>query len=267
MVQHTTPEVRARMVALYNNGLLYSEIADAVCFSTFTVRKAIEEAGCPRRYGARPTGSVWHEAFDTLTPEALYWAGFLLTDGCIVDGCRVKLSLATADRDGVEGLKAFTKASHNLIQRNNATTLRFTSRYMVRRLGELGITPRKSLTARAHEDLVKSVDFWRGCIDGDGGVHTYRRGPLVLFTSASRAFIDQADTFFRPLTLDGDRAPTSRNADTLFDLRFNGADAVRVVRHLYPPGCITLASMRAAADEVLAYHFPKAWAQARADKP
>lgn len=263
MVQHTTPEVRARMVALYDDGFTYGAIAAEVGFSTFTVRKAVEAAGRPRRYAPRPVGSVWHEAFDVLTPEARYWAGWLITDGNVSDSHRVKLALEKEDEDAVAGLRAFVRATNPVTYYDEVAEIRFTSPYMAQRLRQLGVTPRKTFSAEAHEELCKDVDFWRGCIDGDGMLRSKGTTPVLGFTNASVALQTQARAFFAPYYSDPSRSFKTRDGK-LYELRLNGTDAVNAVNALYYPGCLTTRSGRAAADAIINFPFKRPEVRERA---
>jgi len=67
----------------------------------------------PRRYPLN------EGAFDTLTPEAAYWLGFLLADGSVSDAGLLTLRLAAVDREHVERFRAFVGAGHPVTEGRN----------------------------------------------------------------------------------------------------------------------------------------------------
>lgn len=121
--------------------------------------------------------SLDEASFDTLTPEALYWIGFLLADGCVSDAGYLTLALAKKDEGHVALFRAFLKAEipvkHVLASKKYPTAhFRVGSKLLVNSLRKVGITPRKSKTAYAVPSVAASRDFWRGVFDGDGYVGT-----------------------------------------------------------------------------------------------
>lgn len=125
-------------------------------------------------------------AFDVLTPEALYWLGFLATDGGITSNRgsggghdQIALKLALKDRDHVLAFRAFISSDAPLVDSKNVVKLkeyqwamlRIPSQKLCSRLEELGITKRKTQTLEVSLDLATSPDFWRGALDGNGSIY------------------------------------------------------------------------------------------------
>jgi hypothetical protein len=162
-----------------------------------------------RRYPLRT------DAFDELTPDACYWLGFLITDGCLSLGGKrryLNLWLAEQDEEQILAFRDFLGTTQP-VQHHAAgnfviggRTIKsgrsvgisvFCSRYMVDRLIRLGITARKSHTAGACGALASSPDFWRGCIDGDGSIGVYRNYAELSLCGASERLLRQFRRFIR----------------------------------------------------------------------
>jgi len=133
-------------------------------------------------------------AFSTITEESAYWAGFFMADGCLIDshmGKAIKkfeMGLASVDVNHLVKLSKFIRPEHTPIFRHQRhinpsgsigshVTIAFNSEKIFDDLVNLGITPRKSYTAKASECICMNRDFWRGVIDGDGSVYWSKNNP------------------------------------------------------------------------------------------
>lgn len=133
-------------------------------------------------WGSPPT-IIDEHAFDTLTPEALYWLGFIAADGNIVDESnrsgKLSINLQSADADHLRALKVFFKAGcsvrvragHGFAGKTGYALMSFSCKRIYNRLMELSIMPGKGkLDDPFPPALVSSADFWRGLWDGDGSL-------------------------------------------------------------------------------------------------
>lgn len=147
---------------------------------------------------ARPD---WEEAFSKPTPAALYWAGFLMADGSIVQRkgeptviCRIGVK----DSYHIQALCVFAGRGKPLLMkvRGQAPLVGWEviSQRMADDLARWGIVPRKG----RHDDTAPngaacmSIDFWRGMIDGDGSIGWSGASPQIKLTGRrgiSEAFI------------------------------------------------------------------------------
>lgn len=128
-------------------------------------------------------------AFDLpITPEAAYWAGFLMADGFItMDEQRsptLGLDLSIVDRDHVEAFRDFLCAEHPITTRKMETgdscRLLVRSQRLVDAMDALGIVPGKTNHEKASDIVALNEDFWRGMFDGDGFYHAHRdKYPVV----------------------------------------------------------------------------------------
>ena len=119
-----------------------------------------------------------HHFFDAIDTEAkAYWLGFITADGCIVRRDVLAINLAVVDIGHLAKLNGSLSSDYRVYPGASGDMARWhaISVPIVRALGELGVTPRKSLTATPWSgpaDLMRH--YWRGMVDGDGGMS---RGP------------------------------------------------------------------------------------------
>ncbi len=237
--------VKERALEQYKTGLPVSHIAAEAGVTNSAIAHWVRVSGHAFRRAPRPRGTVRHGAFSILSPESRYWAGVLITDGSIVGPAhnRIKLALHEKDKDLIELFRSFVGATNNPTTYDDVVELRFTSDQMASDLLRLGITPRKSFSAQAHQDLVSSWDFWRGCVDGDGGVYMYKNGPMLCLTGASLVLHDQFCSFLRSRTHVAlhDFVNTYRKGDTsTFVTAIHGVLAQRIAERLYRNPVVTL---------------------------
>jgi hypothetical protein len=114
-------------------------------------------------------------AFDVVTPQAAYWAGLLMADGCVTDERAIVIQLQERDRELVDGLRWFLCSKHKqqrVLPRDSRHSpqirMSIKSKRLAAVLAHYGIIPRKTFAARAPDFLAMHPDFWRGYLDGDG---------------------------------------------------------------------------------------------------
>lgn len=187
---------RAQMKELYESGMSALQVAKTMNTDNGTCRRELKEMGLLTRTKSEiarlRTGIkyVRTEAFDELTPEAMYWIGFLYADGSIGSTQNeISLTLAEQDKDHLEKLNQFwggylkvtdvtpkKDVSKSLKGRKTwggkAFRVKVSDLKMYNRLKELGFTPNKTHTIVPHMLLKYSKDFWRGVVDGDGWITT-----------------------------------------------------------------------------------------------
>lgn len=168
------------MIREYQSGSTLEEVADAhglgiTSTSGYLTRRGIKMRGAE----AHRIYQIDDEAFSEVTPDGAYFTGLIMADGCVC-GDRLMISLQKSDRAIVERLRQFLKTTSPLREKDarNSTyggssqiLLSVSSRQIVADLSRYGITPRKSLTAKAI-GVEWNRHFWRGVIDGDGCLTT-----------------------------------------------------------------------------------------------
>lgn len=187
--------------------------------------------------------------FDVPSAARDYWLGFFLADGCLTrnknSGTRVvALSLAVADIAHVEAFRDFIGSTHPVRVESNSrpggfgesngtplARLVIASDALADSLERLGIQERKSMREVMPAALAGSLDAWRGAIDGDGWV-TVRRGDArpEIGLVGSLTLCRQLSEFARCVGL---RPAPIRPSGNIFDVRYGGPEAVRLIRELY----------------------------------
>lgn len=215
---------RAFAIATWNNmKMKSSEIARKFGVHRETVRKALDLLG---ENNSRSEGStlysINHNAFSELTDESAYWCGVVMSDGNVYqqrNEWQPLISLVASIEDLEWGIK-FKKflQSNNPIgykpaqseTRSPSFVFQPRSSQIAADLAHLGIVPNKSLTAVAHDDLAKNINFWRGIIDGDGNVKSKEGNGFrwrIRIEIGSKALLEQFQQFvlenfgiYRPIT-------------------------------------------------------------------
>jgi hypothetical protein len=123
------------------------------------------------------------DAFNELSPESCYWAGFFAADGNIAkNNIGMTLSLSIKDKDHLEKFKNFLKTEYPIKERLAQEVfmqciIQFRSEKIVNDLYYFyNITPRKSLTLEPPniKDPYLQDCFIIGYLDGDGSIGLYK---------------------------------------------------------------------------------------------
>lgn len=167
-----TAEQIERVVDLRRQGNTYPEIRKETGMSLERISYYCKEAGLPMgrltQWGRRES------AFANLDdPEAAYWFGFVLADGCL-SGNSLIVELAPKDVAHVESLRSWLSPSSSIGRGayDEPTRLVVTSSQIASDLRRHGIQGAKSYAdSQPIPDSVKeSPRFWRGVFDGDGSI-------------------------------------------------------------------------------------------------
>jgi len=162
------------------------------------------------RDAARREYDLDEGAFDVLTPESRYWLGFLMADGCVC-GTALTVALRRQDEGHLAALARFLGTSRPVryVSQNGSAYLRVRSARLVAALAAYGVTPRKSLHAKALLGVDHHSEFWLGALDGDGWVGSYR-GILQVGYCGSAELMEQCADFVAGTTTGhkGDRRPS-----------------------------------------------------------
>lgn len=203
-------DIKTALVAACQGGTPINEVAQRFEVSRGTVARALRNKAITLKIGRPPCHALDHGAFSVLTREALYWLGFIFTDGCIISDAFgapiVALNIQIGDRSHVENFRSFLKSNHaitvcapgesmigtRLVRNSGSVTFRVRSERLVAALQSYGMTWKKADRGDIHPALVTSADFWRGCIDGDGTIglsdDRYAAISLVGYTSMLEHF-------------------------------------------------------------------------------
>ena len=135
--------------------------------------------------------------------------------------------------------------SNRKISKGNGDCLRVrvNSKQLVNKLVDLGFTSNKSITIFPHDLLKESKDFWRGCIDGDGGIYSKVHNKLYeqLFFCGTLETIFEFIIFCVKYTDIKDRKyPTICNGKNLYEVSYYGQDAKKICDLLYKDSTVYL---------------------------
>jgi hypothetical protein len=195
--------------------------------------------------------------FDVLTPDAMYCAGLLATDGCM-SNCLGKKTIAfgCCDLDTVEWVANFLGGQVNkkLVKGGrDQWRVRVCRQNSYDALVSFGITERKSLTMRVSELLARDRNFWRGAIDGDGTI-VCRSGKYFAMNlcSSSLSFIEQFAADAGTLALHPLVKSTSQpSGHNNYAVTFSGISCLRMLTELYSTPCFAMARKKALADDCI----------------
>jgi hypothetical protein len=211
--------------------------------------------------------AIDHHAFDFLTPESKYWAGFLFADGCILrrDGepKGVALTLCIADRSHVEKFRRFLQSEHGINEQTQvggfgdgkrSCSFSFTSHRIAQRLADLGMA-KKNADRCPSIELCSSPDFWRGVVDGDGYV-SRRRGPrgsktfscvgLVGWNALVNAFRNYCISVVPECS-----STAIQPKGTIVDYRLVYGNAAAIIKHLYCNATVSLDRKQSIANSII----------------
>jgi hypothetical protein len=190
-----TEDQKQGILFLYKNGMSVKNIGRSVGLGRKAIFNFIEKNVPNKRdksegQRARHGTFIKEDAFDILSPEALYWIGFLYADGGI-EAARpiVALGIAECDKPHLEKYNKFLGGNLNIgtytnsnkhlkgCNKEDSTICRisYSNKRIHDRLLELGFNSNKSSYILPNSQLINSRDFWRGVIDGDGWIGKYER--------------------------------------------------------------------------------------------
>lgn len=193
-IQYTEQQIE-QILTLYNGGMSVKNVAITTGFGRKAIFNLIKKLVPDKRTLANGEGQrarhgtqMNSEAFDILTPEALYWIGYLYADGGI-EAKRPIVALGSIDKEHLDKYSQFFGGNLKVhTYKNSNRSLRgcteedgiiyrvaFGNKKIHNRLIELGFTSNKSSYILPHPLLINSRDFWRGVVDGDGWIGNYKR--------------------------------------------------------------------------------------------
>ncbi len=245
-------ELRKTLAREYEEGNIPERLASLHGISMASVYYNLHQAGVDVVPGKMlRTYTVNEHAFDDVetNPEAAYWFGFLLADGCVMStrkGCepiKLALSLSEVDAGHVCSFRSFLKSTHPLvISASSGYAGRPTHRIviscprLVKSLTALGLTARKSGREIAPDCLLLNPHFWCGCVDGDGYVSMrstkgYDNKRPYMGLVGSETLVGQFASFVKRLY--PDCAANPRRMHSIWQFVITGKAAVTSICELY----------------------------------
>ncbi|MGH7334324.1 MAG: LAGLIDADG family homing endonuclease [Candidatus Rokuibacteriota bacterium] len=218
----------------------------------------------------------WQSPSAFWSSEKAYAVGLIATDGNLSTDGR-HMSVTSKDLDLLEALRRCLQLQTPISKTRNSTgkvyhRVQWGDRGLYDWLLAIGLTPAKSLTLGALTVPKEYfVDFFRGCIDGDGSVLVYTdryhmvkneryqyERLYVNLVSASRPFLDWIQEEVRCLAgvngvIEAKREPGRR---TIWLLRYAKRESIRLLRWMYyAPDLPCLSRKREKAEQFLSRGF------------
>jgi hypothetical protein len=267
---HPSAELLAGVARRYEAGESSYDIAKSLGVYDTTVGRWLRKLGAPRRTlseAKRNRHPLNENAFDIITEQSAYWAGFLMADGCVHNGGRgepqaVKLSLKESDADHVRAFLGFLgsdlepqckakRGGHSADSREAVVSVR--SHRLVAALARFGVVARKTATAEVRL-LEGNRHFWRGMIDGDGSVGWQRRRWPAIGLCGTEAVVEQFSGFVRTLAPE---CRANKNRDhSIWAIRLAGRHAFAVIERLYRDCGPALPRKRLIAEDIIRAYDP-----------
>lgn len=240
-------EQRAEVARTCAGGVTIDAAAAKFNVSRSTVSDILREQGISLQTGRPRSCEIDDAAFDALTPESLYWMGFLFADGCVHrnrDGqASLVCGLAVKDLGHLEKLRAFCKSTHKIrhytakagsrggvvVGEREHVYWRVRSNRICDALESRGIVT-KRVRVPAPE-LAASRDFWRGCVDGDGSIDIVEKKHPQIRLCGQPALIDTFRTFLIVNQL-ADLAPY-KTSSGIWQIGTSGKKALAIIETLY----------------------------------
>lgn len=255
-----------KAVEMYESGISVSPICKELKMDGGALRSVLKSLGVLRtRNEAGRVGkginSLNDNCLDVLTPEALYWIGFLYADGHIDrDRPRIVLTLAGKDRTHLEKCKKFFgegltiqeiavngMAPGQINPSKNAFRVGFSSVRIYEKLKSLGFTNNKTLTLDPHPNLKFSRDFWRGVVDGDGWIcmnNDARAGGKynypVIGLSGTEATILEFIDYLNSNDINTKGYPKKDRRSNVYQFDTNASKAIKAMHLLYKDALVYL---------------------------
>lgn len=233
-----------KAIEMYKNGASQITIEKELKLTRKTIRNLLKSKAdidyrtkSDQQHIKRKT-KIDKKVFDVLTPDSLYWIGMLYADGHIEQKreASIDLVLHTEDVNHLEKFKEFTKSNRPIKKlKSNCSRIRINSVNIRDVLVKYGFTHNKSTTICPHPELRESRDFWRGVLDGDGGVYSkndsYGSHQVFLCGTFETIyyFIRYCEKFL-DLKI---KKPTQCKGQNLYQIHYYGDDAIKIADHLY----------------------------------
>ncbi|RKN46303.1 hypothetical protein [Micromonospora endolithica] len=250
---------RAEAVQRYAEGLTVSAVAKMFGLTEPGMRGLLIRRGVVLR---KVVHTLRHDAFDSLTPDACYWLGFLFADGCVTYRAghlpQISVGLAARDREHLVSLRQFLGSSSSISapsRTHGSCQFSVRSEKLADRVISLG-----RYEGRVDEHLTGSRDFWRGVVDGDGSLGIYRRPAPSSATFpqfrlvGSRRLLDPFRAFLVSQGIDG---LSVRPHKTIFTVGTTCRPAEMIVALLYADAAVALPRKAAVAAAISRDRFPR----------
>ena len=207
-------------------------------------------------------------AFDRITEQSAYWAGFLMADGSIKrkgGSYQICLGLAIKDKEHIEKFKQFLKCGHKIrlhhykkdgfLNPMMGASIVVQSKKIADRLATYGIVPNKTFIAKAGNIMKNNRHFWRGVIDGDGHLGLVNPSRRNRKQYAQLTLVGALPLVKQFLQFCKSRNPNikvnPRPKENSFSVAFSAGSAMKIINVLYRHCSVFLHRKKETADTLL----------------
>ena len=245
-------DIETQIVEGARNGKTGRELAQIFGISPSAVSNIFRRYNITVPKGRPRSCELDETAFDIPSSTRNYWMGFLITDGTVADygygTPEIIFDIAEKDRTQLEKFRTFLKSTHAISNITHKTptpdavkddytrrsvAFRVRSQKLYDAVVRLGMT-KKGPERTAVAELEDSIDFWRGCIDGDGTVRwtTDRNGYTYpqLILCGHMPLLEKFQAF---LMRRGVISNVTDTASGIYQIRIIGSGAYKAIRDLY----------------------------------
>jgi transposase len=208
-------EIQTRLLA----GESYRKLANKYGYAYGTFRHGVKKALGYLPESTRGDYRVNHTFVEKWSPELEYLFGAVASDGTLTNhGVSVRIIQKEIEWLELLGNLIYEKGMSPIIYTSGRTPiLQISSRALYEKLLENGISQNKAHTIIVSEHLSKSVYFWRGYFEGDGGVSISSKQIYAKLTSCSRMILTQYRDFL-----------LTRGVEAVGNVNKNYLDSLRV---------------------------------------
>lgn len=240
------------MASLYLKGYSIREVASRFNYSPTVCRTALRKFKIPgrtkqitsRRYALNES---FFSKIDS--EEKAYWLGFISADGCITGeylGVPSRLVIGLAIKD-IQHLQKFKVALHSEfpireVKKGKGCVIEINSKALVADLVKHGVVPRKSLILKPVQTIPLHLErhYWRGFVDGDGGL-SFNSNGWRLYLVGTEAVVKGFQNFCLRNGIQDTVKPTLKTKSRVWHFTLNRKDFVlRIAKLLWGNSSIFL---------------------------
>lgn len=259
---------------LYLSGLQGSAIAEEMNIGVGVVYGALKRTNTTMRDSYENKFlrgiTINKDAFSDFNSDeaAVYWYGWLLTDGHVSDKYIISMGLKEEDSYVLHALKDYMGSNagckpityfHKQLQRDvTAVNFSVSDKVLSSRLKAQGMEPRKSCKEKvplfySHEFKFADI-FWRACVEGDGYVSKNLKKPVVDIVGSEELLTTFREYCEKYCGVKVGKKLTARSfGDPNFrKIAYSGTDALKIMQKLWARGSFFLKRKQAIVHSQLA---------------
>jgi intein-encoded DNA endonuclease-like protein len=174
----------------YKEGKFLKDIARKYNISIRPIKRILQKNNIQIRK-VRRYYKINHNYFSDLNSEdKVYWLGFIIADGSLVEPNRIRISLSTSDREHLNKFLVSLNSNYNIYDYKDMSEVTITSDKIFNDLQKNNLHPNK--VHNIEMPNIKSnflSHFWRGVFDGDGALFFQRKSWILSLTGAEDIII------------------------------------------------------------------------------